>query len=205
MHPVPELFDGRLYDLLEASGEQARESIRLLAQFLADGGRSPGLVAEPASAGAKIADDIRAHLLQATVTSLPKADLEVLARTLSAIPVAAERFAERFGLAAGSLGGIDFSPAMNWVEELTEILLDAVRQLRGFESLHRVKELYSRLQKVADRAEALIQEIVNRAHQNPSDPLDVLKVKDLGDRLTEIIDQCREAGGQMNRISLQFL
>ena len=62
-----------------------------------------------------------------------------------------------------------------------------------------------RLQTVADRAETLIQEIANRAYQHPATPLDLMTVKDLGERLIEIIDRCRAAGGRMNRISLQFL
>ena len=205
MQPLAEMRDGRLYDLLEAGGEQARGSIRLLARFLEDGGESPAILAEPAQTSAKIADEIRTHLLHAVFTSLPKADIETLLRTIAAIPVAASRFAERFGLAANSMRDVDFAPALGWIEELTEIMLDAVRQLRGFESLDRIKELYVRLQTVTDRAETLIQEIVNRAYQHPATPLDLMTVKDLGERLIEIIDRCREAGGLMNRISLQFL
>ena len=205
MQPLAEMSDGRLYDLLEASGEQARASIRLLAQFLEDGGESPAILAEAAQTSAKIADEIRTHLLHAVFTSLPKADIETLLRTIAAIPVAASRFAERFGLAANSMRDVDFAPALGWIEELTEIMLDAVRQLRGFESLDRIKELYVRLQTVTDRAETLIQEIVNRAYQHPATPLDLMTVKHPGERLIEIIDRCRAAGGLMNRISLQFL
>ena len=205
MHPVPELVDSRLYDLLEAEAGQAHDSVRRLAQFLDEGGRSPAIMVQPLEFSDKIASEIRAHLIQATLTSLPKPDIEALSQAIAAIPLAAKRFTERFGLAAGSLAANDFAPALNWIEELTEILLDTVRQLRGFESLDRVKQLYPRLQTVADRAEALIQETVNRAYERPADPLDVLKVKDLGDHLTGIVDRARVAGGLMNGISLQFL
>jgi len=123
--------DGRLYDFLEAGGEQARGSIRLLARFLEDGGESAAILAEPAQTSAKIAGEIRTHLLHAVFTSLPKADIETLLRTIAAIPVAASRFAERFGLAANSMRDVDFAPALGWIEELTEIMLDAVGQPRG--------------------------------------------------------------------------
>ena len=205
MQPLAEMKDGRLYDLLEASGEQARTSVRLLAGLLEDGCDGPAAVAEPAQAGAKIADAVRAHMLQAVFTSLPKADVETLLRALSAIPVAVSRFAERLGLIANRKGVAGFAEALGWIEELTEILLDAVRQLRGFDSLDRIKELYLRVQKVADQAETLVHGTINRAYQHSVNPLDLLATKDLGDGLDEIIDRCREAGALMNRVSLQFL
>jgi hypothetical protein len=203
--PVPELQDSRLYDLLEAAAEQGPASIRLLGRFLGEGGRNPVLLDEPVASSAKLADAIRDHLLRATVTSLPKADFEVLARTIAAIPVASARFAQRFALAADSLGRLPFAPALEWVEELTEILVDTVRQLRGFESLDRIKELHLRLQTVAERAETQVQTIVGHAYEHPTTPLDPLKIKDAADQLVAIIDCCREASSQMNGISLQFL
>jgi hypothetical protein len=205
MRALPELNDGRLYDLLEAAGEQALASIRLLARFIEEGGKNPAALAEPVQASAKASDELRAHLVHAIVASLPKAEVEVLCSAIAAIPTAAERFAARFGLAADSLGGVDFGPPLSWMEELIEIVCDTVRQLRGFESLDRIKDLCPRLQTAADHAEALIQEIVNRAYQSPTNPLDVMKVKDLGDQMIEIIDRCREAGEVMSKISFQFL
>lgn len=205
MKPVPELYDARLYDLLEALAEQARTSVRLLARGLAGNGNLPAGLSEAAQTGAGIAGEIRAHLLQAIVTSLPKADFEALAGSIAAVSVAAERFAARLGLAGESLGGASFTPSLDWIEELSELLLDMVRQLRGFESLDRIKELYPRLQAAADHAENQVQEIVNRAYRHPASPLDVLKIKDLAEQLNAILDRCREAGGLMNGISLRLL
>ena len=205
MHPLPELNDGRLYDLLEAAGEQAHTSVRQLARFVEEGGKNPTTLDEPVQASAKLANEIRAHLVHAIVASLPKAEVEALCSAIAAIPIAAERFATRFGLAADSLDGVDFGAPLNWIDELIEIVRDTVRQLRGFESLDRIKDLLPRLQTAADHAEALIQTIVNQAYQRPADPLGGVKVKDAGDQLIAIIDRCREAGEVMNKISFQFL
>jgi hypothetical protein len=71
--------------------------------------------------------------------------------------------------------------------------------------LARFQHLDPWLQTLADRAEGLIQEIVNRAYQHPATPLDVIMAKDLGDQMIEIIDRCREAGGLISRTSFQFL
>jgi len=205
MQPLAEMNDGRLYDLLERIGEQARESARLLVRFVEDAGRNPQPLTPPAEAAAKLADEFRGRLLDAVFTSLPKADFEALLRALAAIPVAALRFAQRSSLAAANVRAVDFAPALGWLEELTEIVLDAIRQLRGFESLERIKELYPRLERIADRAEASIRETKNGVYQRAAKPLEVMAAADLGDRLIEILDDCREAGGLMNRLSLQFL
>lgn len=205
MNPVPELTDERLYDLLEAGCEQGRASIRLLAQLAENGSPLPTAFDGPVQASANIADTIRDHLVRATVTSLPKGDLEALVRAIAAIPVAAARFAKRWDLASGSVGGLDFTSPLNWAEEMTEILRDTVRQLRGFTSLNRINELHPRLQTIADRAETQVQDLVKRVYQDRSNPLDVMKVKDLAEQLTQIIDRCREAEGLMHRMYLEFL
>jgi len=204
MHPLPELNDARLYDLLEACGGQARASARTLARSLEEGRLNASDFAAPAQTSAQTADEIREHLLRAVVVSLPKAEVEALSRVLAAIPVAAQRFAERFGLADGRLEGVDFRPTLGWIEELGEIVVDMLRQLRGFESLDRIKELYPRLETFADRADTLTEEAVNRAYRQPAPPISAMMGKDLGDRLQALVDLCREAGAVMNRISYAF-
>lgn len=82
MHPVAELVDSRLYDLLEAEAGQARESVRRLAQFLEEGGKSPAMLDQPLEFSAKTASEISAHLIQATLTSLPKPDIEALSQAI---------------------------------------------------------------------------------------------------------------------------
>lgn len=205
MHPFAEVNDGRLYDLLEAGGEQARDSVRLLTRLVEEGGQDPRALAPPAEAGARIADELRTRLLHTVFTSLPKAELETLLSALAAVPVVALRFAERWGLVTDRVRTAKFTPALGWIEELTELVLDALRQLRGFESLERIKELYWRLERVAERAEASIQETVTGPCQRCADPLEVMALTDLGDRLVEILERCREAGRLMNRWSLQIL
>jgi len=205
MNPVPELNDARLYDLLERCGEEVRISARTLSRSVEEGGLAPSDLADPVRASAGAAAAIRSHLVHAVVVSLPKAEVESLARALVAIPVAAQRFAERLDLAGSRLEDVDFRPALGWIEELSEVVLDMIRQLRGFESLDRIKELFPRLETVADRAETLIEETVKRAYQRPGSPVIAMMVKDLGDRLQELIDFCRETGVVMNRISYAFL
>src|SRR5690349_21765099 len=103
MHHLPELNDARLYDLLEGCGKQACASARLLARFVEEGGQTPAVLAEPVQLSAKLADELRARLHDAIISSLPKADIESLSLAMAGIPTAAERFAARFSLAKGSL------------------------------------------------------------------------------------------------------
>jgi len=95
---------------------------------------------------------------------LAKAETDALSRAIAAVPVAAAKLALRFALIADGASGADFSAPLDSIEELTEIVLEAVRQLQRFESLGRIRELDERLQAVADRTGALIQGIVNGAY-----------------------------------------
>ncbi len=204
MNPVPELTDGRLYDLLEAGGEQARASVKLLARKATEETPPPAAADEPVRRCAAIVEEIRTHLSHAIIASLPKADIEALASALAEITAAAKKFAERAELADEKQEAVDFSPAFTWIEELSDVLLDMIRQLRGFESLDRIKGLYERLERMAERAETLADGIVAQAFQPPATPLHTVMVKDLGERLQTIIDRCREAGQLMNKISYRF-
>lgn len=204
MHPIPELEEQRLYDLLEAEAEQARATARALAGDAEEGTLKLEVLAGSVRTSAKAAEDIRAHLLRADMVSLPKADIEALVSVLSEIPLDATRFAERFELAAKVLEMSALRPALTWIEELSEILLDMVRQLRGFESLDHLKELNARLQRVADCAEAPTEEIVARVYKCPAKTMDIMMAKDLSDQLNGIIERYREAGRIMERISFEF-
>jgi uncharacterized protein len=204
MHPIPELEERRLYVLLEAAAGQARASARALARGAEEGTLNPATLVEPVRTSAKAAGDIRAHLLRANMVSLPKADLEALVSVLTEIPRDAARFAERFGLAVKVLGDLELRPALTWIEELSEVLFDMVRQLRGFESLNRLKELNARLQKVADCAEAPTDEIVAQVYRRSAQTLDIMSAKDMSDQLGGIIERYREAGRIMEKISFEF-
>lgn len=205
MHRLPEMNDGRLYDWLEAHGELARTSVKLLTRAAEEGAGTAAALSESVQKSAAIARELEGHLLHAIVASLPKADFEALSRLLAAIPPAAERFAARLNLAAGDAEGLELGPALSWAEELCEIVLDMVRQLRGFESLDRIKTLHPRLQTVADHAEAATDAMVTLAYQNPATPLRAILAKDLGGCIEAIIDRCREAGQLMQRISGDYL
>ena len=138
-HAIPEMAEPRLYDLLEAGAEQARASARLLARGIEEGSLTPARLAETVRASARVVEEIRAHLLRADMVSLPKGEVDALTGVLAEIPADAARFAERFALAAKDLKGLDLGSLLSWMEELSEVLCDMVRQLRGFESLDRLK------------------------------------------------------------------
>jgi hypothetical protein len=204
MHPIPELEEPRLYDLLEAASAQARTCARELARGLEEGALKPDALAEPARSTAQIAEEIRAHLLRANLVSLSKADVETLIGALAGIPQEATRFAERLGLAAKDPGAAELKPSLAWLEELSEIVLDMVRHLRGFDSLRHLPELNARLLRVADRAESPAEGLISRAYRAPADAMALLQAKDVSTQWEALLERCREAGRIMEKISFDF-
>jgi hypothetical protein len=205
MRSVTQLRDGRFYDLLEAGAAEGRASVRWLLQTVETAKADAPALEASLRRSAQIGEEVRAQLFAAIVPSLRKTDIESLCRALGAIPAAVQRCGAPAAFAAAARLGADFREPLAWLEELTEILLDMTRQLRGFSSLDRINELHTRFRRLADRAEALVEAEVRRAYREPGAPLDVMQTKDAAERLQDLIERCREAGSLMNRISLAYL
>jgi HD-GYP domain-containing protein (c-di-GMP phosphodiesterase class II) len=198
------MAEPRLYDLLEASAQHARASARLLTRGVEEGDATASELSEVVRANASIVQEIRTHLLRADVVSLPKGEVEALAGVLAEIPADAARFIERFALATKDLATLNWKSSLSWIEELSEILCEMVRQLRGFESLDHIKELHARMLKVADHAEAHTDEIMTRLYKSPAAPLHMMMAKDLTAQLNAAIERYREAGKVLAKISFEF-
>lgn len=203
-HPIPELDESRLYDRLEMGGELVRTCARLLARAVEEGTLNSAVLSQPTLLSARVAEEIRAHLVRAHMVSLPKTDIQALTDVMAAIPSEAAKFADRLALTGKDLGGIDFRPALARMEEMSEILLDMTRRLRGFESLDHLKELHAKLMSAADRADSAIEPIVAGIYGGSHTVIGMMKGIDLCDRLNALFDRYRQAGAIMHRISLEF-
>jgi uncharacterized protein Yka (UPF0111/DUF47 family) len=150
----------RFYQLLEASAEEARESVRLLGELVKARGRGQNLE-EFILARRKekqITGQIREELVKTFVTGLEREDIEALATALYKIPKSVEKSAERYMLAADLLGGVDFGQQVRMMEKASELVVALVRQLRQIQDLEKVKELNDRLQFVEGEADKLMVE-----------------------------------------------
>ncbi len=195
----------RFNDLLEASALEAHESVGLLVRFL----RSPRAVKDlddlvlARRKEKKIAEQISEELVNTFITGLEREDIEALSHALYKIPKSAEKFAERFNLAAGLLQGMHFTRQAEMMEKATEIVVAMVRQLRDLKDLEKVKDLNERLQYVEGEADKLMIDLLGELYSGRHEALKVVVLKDLYELMEKVVDRCRDAGNVVVQVVLK--
>ncbi|HNQ88247.1 MAG TPA: DUF47 family protein [Verrucomicrobiota bacterium] len=195
----------RFHRLLEASAEEAHESVRFLVELL----KSPAPaqlfdeVALTRRKEKKIAEQIGEELVRTFITGLEREDIEALSHALYKIPKSVEKFAERYLLAGPHLKGFDFTRQAEMMEKAAGTVAALVKQLADVSQVERVKELNDRLQYIEGEADKLMVELLRELYGGRLEPLQVVIVKDLYELMEKVIDRCRDAGNIVLQIVLK--
>jgi hypothetical protein len=195
----------RFYQLLEASAEEAHESVTFLIQLLKSPDRRRNLdeLVLTRRKEKKIALQISEELVKSFVTGLEREDIEALSHALYKIPKSVEKFAERYHLAADGLQAVNFARQAEMMETATETVVAMVKQLRDVKHLERIKELNDRLQFVEGEADKFMVELLRDLYGGTHDALRVVILKDLYELMEKVIDRCRDAGNVVLQIALK--
>jgi uncharacterized protein len=195
----------KFYSLLEASAESARSSARALNELLRMPATQQSL--EKFKQARRREKDLFAQiseeLVNTFVTVLDREDIEALNSALYKIPKIVEKFAERYTLAVGRIGDVDFISRAAMLEQACEVLEQMVGLLRKGMDLDKIKKLNDQLQTIEAEADRLILELYRDVCINESDPIRYLVKKDLFEILEKAIDRCRDAGNVIYHIVLK--
>ena len=126
MFSIQKLIGGDeiFFELLEKSAEEARESVQLLVRLLAaPSANSLDDFALLRKKDKRITEEISERLTTTFVTPLEREDIEALSLALKKIPKTAEKFAERWVLAAPHVQGVDFARQAEMMLKSTEVVL----------------------------------------------------------------------------------
>lgn len=146
---------------------------------------------------------ISEELVNTFVTVLDREDIEALNGALYKIPKVVEKFAERYTLASGRIGEVDFSSRAAMLEQACQVLAQMVGQLRKGMDLDEVKRLNDQLQTIEAQADDQILELYRDVYANESDPIRYLVKTNLFEILEKAIDRCRDAGNVVYHIVLK--
>jgi uncharacterized protein Yka (UPF0111/DUF47 family) len=199
-----QLLGDPFFDLLEASAEEARCSVRLLAGLLEARHQDPQAFALARQKSGRLAAEIATKLARTIMASLRKEDIGALSGALDRIPASVERFAERLVLARKRLPGMDFSGLVPVVGTAMDALVGMVGQLRWFESTARARELNAQSEAANDVAEKAIEELRREFCNRGGDPIEVLIIQDVFGHLQVVFDQCRDAAELVDSIVLKY-
>ena len=197
--------DSKFFDLLEASAETARESVRSLNNVLSHPAQTPSLdqFHKSKEADKKITEQINDALVNTFVTELDREDIEMLSSVLYKIPKTVEKFAERFIISIALAKDTDFTQHIKMLETATNLVVEMVKKLRAHTTVEEIKEMNGVMQKVEGDADKLILEIFKDLYSGKHHPTKVLAMKDLYELLEKVIDRCRDTGNVVTHIVLK--
>lgn len=191
--------------LLEEAAKEAHESAQHVINLLARPSDTQSMdeLVLARRKEKRIAEQISEELVKTFVTGLEREDIEALSLALKKIPKTAEKFAERWLIAAPHLQGVDFSRQGQIMVKATEVVLAMVTQLRDLEHLERIKEMNDKLQYLEGEADKLMIELLKDLYSGKYDALRAIVIRDLYELMEKKIDRCRDAGNVVMHIVLK--
>ncbi len=197
--------EDKFYTLLEASAQEARNSVQALVK-LSKSFDQPVVLDEFIHSRRKdkqITADISEAVYTTFITALEREDIEELSNALYKIPKTVEKFGERVLLAPQYVRGIDFSTQISLLERATDMVLQMIKTLRGGMDLEKIKDLNDKLQYLESEADKHMMTLYKELFSGKHEPLQVIVLKDLYELLEKVIDRCRDSGNVIAHIVLK--
>jgi uncharacterized protein Yka (UPF0111/DUF47 family) len=196
----------RFFDMLEASAEEARESVRLLIPLLKAPDQQASLdeFTLLRRKGKQNSESLTEELCRTFITPLEREDIEALARALYKIPKTVEKVGEHMLICPSPLRVGNFTVQARMLEQATDAVLQMVKALREKLNLEKMKDLNDRLKLVEGEADKLILELTRELYSGRHEPLKVIVHKDLYALLEKVVDRCRDAGNIIFQIVLKY-
>ena len=197
--------EDKFFTLLEASAEEARNSVRTLRKYLA----SPDTLKtldEFILARRKdkaITAQISEALCTTFVTTLEREDIEALSNALYKIPKTVEKIAERIMLGPQYVESIDLSRQMGLLENATDMVVTMIRELRKGVNLERIRTYNDQLQAIEGDADNALLDKLKELYASQGNAIRVVFLKDIFELLEKVADRCRDAGNVINHIVLK--
>jgi len=207
MFSLQELFSpkDKFFDLLEASAEEARASVKALIHLIEDPRHVSSL--EEFSASRRKEKQITGEISEAVcttfVTALEREDIEALSQALYKIPKTVEKIGERIVLAPHLLAGVDLSRHAAMLDGATLSVTVMVTAMRKGWDIDEMRAHNAKLQAIEGEADRMMFDLLKQLYESKSEPLQALFLKDLFELLEKVIDRCRDAGNVINQIVLK--
>jgi uncharacterized protein Yka (UPF0111/DUF47 family) len=201
--------DGKFYDLLEASANEAKNSAALLSKLLprhctGDFEQSLADLSFVRAKHKRITREITRELCRTFVTPLEREDIEALSSALYRISKNVEKIGERLLIIPNQLAPDKFSRQIKMIENAAELVASMVFRLRKKSNIEEISDTCERLQTVEGEADKLMVALLRELYQGHVDVRDVIILKDLYELFEKVIDRCRDAGNVVFQVVLKY-
>ena len=201
--------DEKFFDLLEASAQQADNSVHHLVDLLAklEHRESPQSLEEFVRSRRKdkeITQELTEELCTTFITPFEREDIQALAAALYKIPKTVEKIGERVVIFPGELHGRSFTKHLELLDQAAEAVLAMVKQLRKGTDAATAREQNARLQIIEGDADKLELELLHDLYHGHYDARQIVFLRDLYDLLEKVIDRCRDTGNIILQVVLKY-
>jgi hypothetical protein len=195
----------RFFDLLGAGADEARQSIRALAELVNAPQDKRTLDKSIASRKQEkeIHQQITVLLCSTFMTPLEREDIEALSGALSRITKVAMKFVHRLLLFGSHVQADIFRKQVEILDSAAGTLSEMVHDLRRGSRLDRVQEQNFRLQQYESEADRLMIDLLRELYNGQHDALEMIATRDLLELLEKVIDRYRDAGNVILQIVLK--
>ena len=204
---LPASGGAQFFDLFERHAERTREAAALLAAMIRDG-VDPERQAEQVKGvehqGDEITHMVIERLHQTFITPLDRDDIHRLISRMDDVLDLVDASAERIWL----YGIQTMEPE---ARELAGVLLRAVEEMGA--AVHELRDLKDRARLIAhcteinrleNEGDRLLRRAVARLFREGSDPIQVLKWKEIYDNLENAIDRCEDVANVIEGVALEY-
>jgi uncharacterized protein len=195
----------RFFDLLEASAEEARQSVIALVELI----QAPAhertlehLIARRRQ-NKRDTEALDELLCSAFVTPLEREDIEELSSALSRIPKVVKKFAERLVMLPADLPSDHFVKQAELLHQATEVVCHMVKQLRRSPRLDKIQEQNNELHQIEGDADKIMLDLLRELYSGRYEAVQMILLRDLFELLEKVIDRCRDAGNVVFHIVLK--
>jgi uncharacterized protein Yka (UPF0111/DUF47 family) len=197
--------EDKFFDLLEASAQESRTSVKALEHFMKnpDNLKSLDEFIIARRNEKRINDEISEALCITFVTALEREDIEALSVALYKIPKTMEKIGERILLAPHLIRNVDLSRHVSMMDKATETVVTMIQELRRSVHLERIRALNDKLQVLEGEGDKLILDLLKDLYSGQHDAIKVVFLKDVFELLEKVFDRCRDAGNVINHIVLK--
>ena len=201
--------DGKFFDLLEASAQQADASVHHLVALFGklEHHDSPQSLEDFVRSRRKdklITQELTEQLCKTFITPLEREDIQALASALYKIPKTVEKIGERVLICPGELHGRSFRKHLDLLDQAAEAVLAMVKDLRKGIDAVKAREANARLQAIEGDADKLELEMLRELYHSDYDAKNIIFLRDIYELLEKVIDRCRDAGNIILQVVLKY-
>jgi uncharacterized protein len=204
---MPASGAGQFFDLFEAHAERTREAAVLLAAMIRQGApaeKQAELVKAAEHRGDEVTHAVIERLHQTFITPIDRGDIHELISRMDDVLDLIEASSERiwlYGITKMEPEAREFADVL---EKAVNEMAAAVRSLRDLKDRPTLIAHCTEINRLENEGDALLRRAVARLFREATDPIHVMKWKEIYDYLENAIDRCEDVANVIEGVALEY-